>query len=573
MAILATASSRYAICAKFTISRPLCETGASLLLGCCLLLTASGLLYPSQTASARQDDVKVTRLLGPRTGLPALRGSTSGNFSPYLDAEQTDLRDALATLSRAARLSITGDVLEKLGSVPVVLSLDNQTAVRALRAIMAQVPGGGFAFVEEQDNTMAGRAYVLGGLSAGLAARASSIVSPEPRRPPPAASTRTDTPRARDEQQIFEAEYLANELLLEFPPELDGRDVQDIVRAFGGKVSGVETDLLTKIGYHRVRFPDGTDVVAIAPILVTHTSAKAAEPNYVAKALFPIPNDPLFIQQWGLIRTEVPSAWGLALGEEDTLVAILDSGVDSTHPELEHALTDGWDFIDSDDEPFDDEGHGTAMAGIIAAGTDNEQGIAGIAPGITLMPVRVLDGSGKGTYAEVISGLIYAADRGARVINMSFGGYGESRALSLALAYAHRQGTLLIGAAGNEGVNGRVFPAADPRVIGVASTNASDELSEISNWGMHVLLAAPGERIPTLLPNGEYAWVSGTSAAAAHITGIAALAFSVNPELLNVQCAQLLVDTAEDLGPSGWDENFGFGQVNAAQAIDAAAHR
>ncbi len=570
MTIPSIPSGEFASRAKLTIPRPGGGKGAGLPLVFCLLLTASGLLYPVYIASAQHDDTSATRLLPPRSGgRQALESRAFKHHSPDIDADWTELRDALARLSRASRLPIDGNAVEKLGDIPVVFSLDHQTPVQALGAIMAQVPGGGFVFVEERD-AKARRAYVLGGLAAEAAAGGLSIVSPVPLRPPP-TGTRRKTMSATGNQQPPEAEYLATELLLQFPPELDGSDVRDIVTAFGGEILGAGAEQLTKIGYYRARFPEGTDVLYIAPILVSQTPAEAAEPNYVVERMFFMPNDPLFSEQWGLNRTEVPEAWGFALGGRDTVVAILDSGVDPNHPELKDALTDGWDFISSDDDPFDEEGHGTAMAGIIAAAIDNEQGIAGVAPGITLMPVRVLDGFGKGTYAEVISGLIYAADRGARVINMSFAGYGESRALSLALAYAHQKGALLIGAAGNEGINAKVFPAADPRVIGVASTNASDGRSDASNWGMHVLLAAPGERIPTLLPDSGYALVTGTSAAAAHVTGIAALAFSANPELVNVQCAQVLVNTAEDLGPPGWDEYFGFGQVNATQAVNAVA--
>ncbi|MGC1954341.1 MAG: S8 family serine peptidase, partial [Gammaproteobacteria bacterium] len=455
---------------------------------------------------------------------------------------------------------------------PVTLSLHQRTPIQALRAIMAEVPGGGFVLVEGH-GAEGTRAYVLSGLGNGLTGGASIGVPPIRHGPAARTGMRRANQPPSDTQPDPKAEYIANELLLQFPPDLGERNVGDIVGAFGGEIFATADDPLTKIGYYRVRFAEGTDIMALAPILLDETPAEAAEPNYLAHAMLDSPNDPLYPLQWGLIRIEVPAAWGVTLGQGNVLVAVLDSGIDPAHPELRGALTAGWDFSADDNDPFDEQGHGTAMAGIIAAAMNNEQGIAGVAPGIRLMSVRVLDGAGRGSYAEVMSGLIYAADQGARVINMSFGGYGESRALSLALAYAHQKGALLIGAAGNEGINARVFPAADPLVIGVASTDSNNERSEASNWGMHVLLAAPGERVPTLLPNEQYALVTGTSAAAAQVTGIAALAFSINPALLNVQCAQLLIDSAENLGPPGWDERFGFGQINAAHAVRAAAHR
>lgn len=549
-----------------------CGQCAGVLLRFYLLLTVSGVIFQSSAAVAQQEHSNATLSQNTRSVLEISAALASESPLLNVNAEHADVRDALAAISGSAHIPIDDEALKGLGPLPVTLSLYQRTPIQALSAIMAQVPGGGFVLVEGHGAEGA-RAYVLSALGNGPMGSASANVPPIPHDPPPRTDMGHVSQPARGMQPIPKAEYIANELLLQFPPELGGRNVGDIVAAFGGEIFVAADDPLTKIGYYRVRFPDGTDVMAIAPILVEETPVEAAEPNYLAHAMFDNPNDPLYAQQWALIRTQVPAAWELTVGQSDVLVAVLDSGVDPAHPELGDALTAGWDFIADDDDPFDEEGHGTAMAGIIAAAINNEQGIAGIAPGIKLMPVRVLDGAGKGSYAEVMGGLIYAADRGARVINMSFGGYGKSRALSLALTYAHQKGALLMGAAGNEGVNASVFPAADPLVIGVASTNAENERSDASNWGMHVLLTAPGERVPTLLPNERYALVTGTSAATAQVTGIAALALSINPALLNAQCAQLLVDTAEDLGPPGWDESFGFGQINAAHAVTAAAQR
>lgn len=542
---------------------------AGALLKPCLLLAASGLMAPVGAVIAQQHEVKT--VASPKPLFDLRNSEAIAGKDPLLDieSEQIDLKQALARWSKVSRIAIHANALENLIHIPVKLSLRNRTPVEALSAIMGQVPGGGFVFVAGHGGEV-GQAYVLGGSDTGRAAGASSNIVFRPLQSS-SHELRHAGELARSKPQTPEAEYIANELLVQFPAEFDRHEVRDLVAAHGGEILGTENDPLHKIGYYRLRFSDETDVAAIAATFVNQTSAEAVERNYRAHAMSPHTNDTFYSRQWGLIRIRVPAAWELTRGERDVLVAILDSGVDSTHPELAHALIEGWDFIANDADAFDEEGHGTAMAGIIAAAADNEQGIAGIAPGIRLMPVRVLDGTGTGSYADVMRGLIHAADQGAQIINMSFGGYGESRALSLAVAYAHERGALLIAAAGNDGLNGRVFPAADPRVIGVASTNPWNGRSEVSNWGNHVLLAAPGERIPTLLPNARYALVTGTSGAAAQVTGIAALMFSVNPELLNIEGTQLLVETAEDLGQLGIDEFFGSGLVNAAHAVNAAA--
>nr|MBS0021136.1 S8 family serine peptidase [Gammaproteobacteria bacterium] len=415
---------------------------AGFLLRLCLLSMVGGVTFQTGAAGAQQEDGHTTRSQSAPSDLQTSAALASESSLLNASTEHADVRDALSALSGAAHISIDDDALKGLNPRPVTLSLHQRTPIQTLRAIMAQVPGGGFVLVEGH-GTEGTRAYVLSGL--GNSPTGGASIGVPPIRHGPAARTgmrRANQPTS-DTQPVPRAEYIANELLLQFPPDLGGRNVGDIVGAFGGEIFATADDPLTKIGYYRVRFAEGTDIMAIAPILLDETPAEAAEPNYLAHAMFDSPNDPLYPLQWGLIRIEVPAAWEVTLGQGTVLVAVLDSGIDPAHPELRGTLTAGWDFSADDNDPFDEQGHGTAMAGIIAAAMNNEQGIAGVAPGIRLMSVRVLDGAGKGSYAEVMGGLIYAADRGARVINMSFGGYGESRALSLALAYAHQKGALL----------------------------------------------------------------------------------------------------------------------------------
>jgi subtilisin family serine protease len=239
------------------------------------------------------------------------------------------------------------------------------------------------------------------------------------------------------------------------------------------------------------------------------------------------PTDPLWSQQWGAVLTGAPTAWAVTKGSPSVVVAVLDTGVDSTQPDLEGALVPGYDFVNNDADPADDFGHGTGVAGIVAARADNGLGVSGYCPRCSVMPVKVAGADGQATEANVASGITWAADHGARVINLSLGGsYGAT--VASAVDYATGKGAIVVAAAGNNGNSNLFYPAADAGVLSVAGTQPSDQLYSWSNFGSWVAVAAPGCAVTTV-PGGSFGNFCGTSASTPAVSGLAGLAISFAP--------------------------------------------
>jgi thermitase len=296
-----------------------------------------------------------------------------------------------------------------------------------------------------------------------------------------------------------------------------------------------------------------------------------AEPDYIANVIL-TPNDPLYSTHlWHLPKVSAPAAWDVTTGAASVVVAIVDSGVDANHPDLRGRVLAGYDFANGDSDPSDDNGHGTAVAGTAAASGNNGIGVAGVAWGVSILPVKVMGANGSGSYSAVASGINYSADRGARVINLSLGGTSSSRTLQNAVNYAYSKGSLLVAAAGNNGNSTPVYPAAYTNVVAVSALNKSDTLPSWSNYGSYVAISAPGEGITTTWPGNSYVTISGTSFSSPVVAGAAALALSVNPALSNKGATDLLLATADDLGAPGYDIYFGAGRVNAAKIAAGAA--
>lgn len=282
------------------------------------------------------------------------------------------------------------------------------------------------------------------------------------------------------------------------------------------------------------------------------------------------PNDPLYSQQWGLGAIGAPAAWFVTMGDPSVVVAVVDTGIDGEHADLRNHLVPGYDFVHHTDNQRDDNGHGTFCAGIIGAEANNGIGIAGVAPRVSLMPLKALDAAGEGTTAEVAEAIVWAADHGARIVNLSLGGPAYSHFLQEAVDYALGKGCILVAAGGNDGTAAAVYPAAYPEVLGVAAVASGGLAWPRSNTGPHITLAAPGEAIVSTGPRDGYATASGTSAAAAFVAGAAALVTSVRPELSGAVVGRLLVRAAHDFGATGRDPVFGWGVVDAAPPLAAA---
>ena len=301
---------------------------------------------------------------------------------------------------------------------------------------------------------------------------------------------------------------------------------------------------------------------------------------------FDVPNDPLYSPyQWHMTRIGMESAWDVSTGS-GVVVAVIDTGVKQSLEDLAGTqFTAGYDFVNGDTDPTDDEGHGSHVCGTIAQTTNNGVGVAGIAYNATIMPVKVLDRRGSGGYDDISDGIIWAADHGADVINLSLGGSGTMQILEDAVNYAWNQGVVVVCAAGNDGVSTPFYPAAYEKAISVSATTYGDTLASYSNFGTTIDICAPGGDSGdnngdgyddmilqnTFLRRDEgYYFYSGTSMASPHVAGVAALVKAVNNGLSNSQVRAILESNAEDLGPAGWDSQFGHGILDAYASVLAA---
>jgi subtilisin family serine protease len=386
-----------------------------------------------------------------------------------------------------------------------------------------------------------------------------------------------------------------------------------------------------------------TDILATIKEYEANQYVKFAEPNYIGsycstptdyeqyresqstisyqnfniKSNTVIPNDPYFNLQWGLHNTgqtggtvdadiDAPEAWNLEKGNGEVIIAIIDSGVDYTHPDLagniwnntdeipNNGIDDdnngfiddirGWDFLGGSNDPRDYFGHGTHCAGIAAAVTSNDIGIAGVCWNCKIMPVRVCNYTTIPDFA-VAEGVIYAANNGADIISISLGWVMDISVLNDAINYAYNKGVVVVAAAGNAGNYGfpfLTFPGRHNKVIGVGAINQFGERYYKSSWGPSLDVVAPGENIFSTLPayhvllndfglNQSYDNISGTSMASPCVAGIAALILSHNSTLKNYQVSDILKSTATDLGSEGKDWYFGYGLVNACKAVEKSS--
>jgi serine protease len=326
-----------------------------------------------------------------------------------------------------------------------------------------------------------------------------------------------------------------------------------------------------------------------------------AEPDYVAYAFY-IPNDTYYQYQWNLgggvsghINTE--SAWNISNGSGVT-IAVIDTGVayenysDGTGryyqaPDFSGTrFVAGYDFVNNDSHPNDDNGHGTHVAGTVAESTGNNEGVAGVAHGAQIMPVKALDSRGRGSYSDIADAIRFAADHGADVINLSLGGSSNSRTLEDAVSYAYGKGVVIVAAAGNNGRSSVSYPARyDDYVIAVGATRYDERRASYSNYGSSLDIMAPGgdtrvdqngdgygdgilqQTFSGTTGNFGYYFYQGTSMAAPHVAGVAALVISNGNATTPSSVRAALESTAKDLGPAGRDNGFGHGLVNAYEAL------
>jgi subtilisin family serine protease len=319
---------------------------------------------------------------------------------------------------------------------------------------------------------------------------------------------------------------------------------------------------------HVIRVPEAV-IDRVAASLERTGLFTIVEQDHVAQGAA-LPNDPSFASEWHLSKIKASSAWDLTKGSSSIKVAVVDSGVDPTHPDLASKLVPGWNFVSDNSDTRDSQGHGTAVAGALAAATNNYTGVAGVAWSNPIMPLVVLDSNNYASYSDVASAITYAADHGARIINVSLGGSSASSTLQSAVDYAWNKGAVVFAAASNNSSSSPYYPAACRNVVAVSATTQSDTFASFSNYGSWITISAPGDNILTTTKGGGYGSWYGTSLATPVAAGVGALVFSRNPALSSSQLFNILKQNSDDLGSGGFDPYFGWGRVNAYRAVAAA---
>ena len=405
--------------------------------------------------------------------------------------------------------------------------------------------------------------------------------------------------------------HTLGELIVRLRPDASRKELDALSRKLGAVSVSPVFSPMTPAGQHPrlrrnylIRFPAEWALKPLQRRYARHPSVEAVEMNRLNRPCAEIvPNDPNYGEQWNLTLMNMPQAWDIEHGNPEVTVAVVDGGVDMQHPEFRSQLwrnvgevpgngvdddgngyiddLNGWDFSDAptlpengdsrvrDNEPEDEIGHGTYVSGIIGAAANNGIGIAGIAWQCRLMPLRADFKYGGGGYLQnddVAAAIVYAADNGAQVINMSWGDTVNAFIVEDAVAYAYARGCVMVAAAGNEGAVGSRYPAGLKTVISVAWLTKERQLSSDSNFGATIDIAAPGDEILSTDLNGGYRNLSGTSMAAPHVSGVAALVRSANPDYTNAEVREILIRTADPLFISNL---VGAGSLNAYTALTA----
>ena len=352
-------------------------------------------------------------------------------------------------------------------------------------------------------------------------------------------------------------------------------------------------------------FPEGLSVDQAADVLASSSQVEFAEPDGRWHAQY-VPDDDLYPDQWAHDNTgqaisyngnpvgtpdcdtDTDQAWDLETGDPNLIVAIIDTGCDLNHPEYSSRIVQGYDFVNNDWDPSDDGNHGTACAGIALAEGDNNEGIAGCAWNVKLMPIKVLDSGGSGYWTDVADGIIFGADNGARILSLSLGG-GSSNTVRDAVNYAYGEGCALFCATGNGNDNEIIFPAGYDNAIAVGALSPCCDRKDPStcdgeywwgsNYGDGIDFVAPGTRIHTTdrlggagYTSGDYvSFFNGTSSATPHAAGIGALVWSKDPSLTNAELWTILQNTCDDIEASGYDLETGYGRLNAYAAVSSVS--
>lgn len=389
------------------------------------------------------------------------------------------------------------------------------------------------------------------------------------------ASTRTQAALS-DTQAVQPGGFAPDEVIVKLRQQIPESQIANLTNSYNLELR--RKLLLDKTFVLRV---PGGSVDRFVEILSRIPTVEYAEPNFQAQA-FELTNDPGITQnlQWGMFSIAAAgvtdSAWNSAKGSPSVPVAIIDTGIDQNHPDLSAKIIAQRNCSDSPD-PDDHYGHGTHVAGIVGAVTNNGEGVAGVGYNTSLINAKGLNDSGSGYYSWIADCITWAADAGARVINLSLGGTSGSTTLRNAIVYAKNKGAIIVCAAGNSGTTQRHYPAYYSECIAVASTDNNDRKSSFSTYGSSwVDVAAPGGNIYSTLPNHansfddqNYGYLSGTSMATPHVAGLAGLLFGLNTSLSDGQVRSFIEQNADAIVGTG--SSWQWGRINVYRSVLAAS--
>jgi thermitase len=372
------------------------------------------------------------------------------------------------------------------------------------------------------------------------------------------------------EQTSGGALYAAGELLVTYKPEASERDVDETVEESDALVE----ENLPAPDAQLLSFPEAQDETTEAArerelreakeVLEEDPDVKYVDYNYMRLPAF-TPNDPFFTDgsQWSLRKIDAPAAWDTEMGS-GAKVAVLDNGIAANHPDLQGKIAAQKDMVDNDNVAQDNHGHGTLVAGTVAAATNNGKGVAAVCPSCKLVIAKV---GAAGLYrdSDVVNGIYWSVDNRAKAINISLGDAATSRLLEHAVNYAWERGVVVVASAGNSNTDKPIYPAAYDKVISVAATNQNDRRASFSNFGTTIDVAAPGVDIVSTGLSGGYVEKSGTSTASPHVAALAGMLAAQG--LTAPEIRRRIQSTAVDLGADGKDKYFGWGRIDARRAV------
>ncbi len=379
-----------------------------------------------------------------------------------------------------------------------------------------------------------------------------------------AAQTQVQRHQATDRDSVEARErFVPNRVLVRYNRRVGKTQALRYLRAIGASA----INEISGTGIYIVDLPEGVSEEAYLNGFRSQSDVEFAELDWLFSPDAMTPDDPSYPSQWHLPKIAAPSAWETTTGSSSVIIAVLDSGVDSSHPDLGSKLVPGWNIIDNNPDTTDVYGHGTAVAGTAAASSNNTTGVASVAWDCKIMPVRVSYTTGQAPSSAIANGLIWAADHGARVANISYKATTSSTVTSGAQYFYNSGGVVAISAG-----NYATFDSTpdNPYVLTVSGTTADDSLASFSDTGNNVDLCAPASGILTTNRGGGYGNWSGTSFSAPIVAGAAAMVLSANPGLTASEAQYILRQSADDLGSAGWDTSFGAGRVNVSAAVSLA---